>query len=158
MIPYMHKIVASIMTARQLSTIMRIERIEICPSCTMSTKNTYDCSQCPGYCCSYDYIETKPSDVTRLAKHHALPVDVAREKFTKEVKHEGETIRVLRHRKDHVYKSMCMFFDQDERRCTIYGGRPQVCRDYPNGNSCGYFNFIKFERKHQGDDSFIPSA
>ena len=33
---------------------------------------------------------------------------------------------MLRHRKDHIYKSMCMFFDQDERRCTIYEGRPQV--------------------------------
>ena len=124
----------------------------------MTKKNTYDCGKCPGYCCSYDYIETKPSDVTRLAKHHAIPVDVARDKFTKEVTHEGETMRVLRHRKDTVFKSMCMFFDQSERRCTIYEGRPQVCRDYPNGNTCGYFNFIKFERKHQGDEAFIPSA
>ena len=124
----------------------------------MATKNTYDCSKCPGYCCSYDYIETKASDVTRLAKHHGLPVATAREKFTRTVEHEGKTLRVLRHRKDHVYKSMCMFFDQDERRCTIYEGRPQVCRDYPNGSTCGYYNFIKFERKHQGDESFIPSA
>ncbi|MGL4230010.1 MAG: YkgJ family cysteine cluster protein [Casimicrobium sp.] len=124
----------------------------------MSNKVRYDCSECPGYCCSYDYIETKPSDVKRLAKHHGIEVDVAREKFTKEVEHEGETIRVLRHRKDHVYKSMCMFFDQDDRRCTIYEGRPQVCRDYPNGNTCGYYSFIKFERKHQGDETFIPSA
>ena len=129
------------------------------PNCKiMATKNTYDCSKCPGYCCSYDYIETKASDVTRLAKHHGLAVAVAREKFTRTVEHEGKTIRVLRHRKDHVYKSMCMFFDQDERRCTIYEGRPQVCRDYPNGSTCGYYNFIKFERKHQGDESFIPSA
>ena len=82
----------------------------------MATKNTYDCGKCPGYCCSYDYIETKASDVTRLAKHHGLAVAVAREKFTRTVEHEGKTIRVLRHRKDHVYKSMCMFFDQDERR------------------------------------------
>jgi uncharacterized protein len=124
----------------------------------MNQKVRYDCSKCPGYCCSYDYIETKPSDVKRLAKHHDIPVDVAREKFTKEVEHEGETMRVLRHRKDHVYKSICMFFDQDERRCTIYAGRPEVCRDYPNGNTCGYYSFIKFERKHQDDKSFIPSA
>jgi len=143
------------MTGRRQSSIIRPEVFEIA---IMAKKNTYDCGQCPGYCCSYDYIETKPSDVRRLAKHHDLEVDVARERFTKEVEHEGETIRVLRHRKDHVYKSMCMFFDQDERRCTIYEGRPQVCRDYPNGTTCGYFNFIKFERKHQGDDSFIPSA
>lgn len=124
----------------------------------MNQKVRYDCSKCPGYCCSYDYIETKKSDVTRLAKHHDLPVDVAREKFTRLVKHEGEEIRVLRHRKDHIYTSMCMFFDQTERRCTIYAGRPEVCRDYPNGNTCGYYSFIKFERKHQDDKTFIPSA
>ena len=99
-----------------------------------------------------------PADVTRLAKYHGIAVDVAREKFTKQVEHEGETMRVLRHRKDTVYKSMCMFFDQSERRCTIYEGRPAVCRDYPNGTTCGYYNFLKFERKHQGDTNFIPSA
>jgi hypothetical protein len=65
----------------------------------MTKKVGYDCGKCPGYCCSYDYIETKSSDVKRLAKHHDLPLDEAREKFTKEVEHEGETIRVLRHRK-----------------------------------------------------------
>jgi uncharacterized protein len=98
------------------------------------------------------------SDVARLAKHHHIAVDAAREKFTKTVEHEGVTMRVLRHRKDSVYKSTCMFFDQTERRCTIYEGRPAVCRNYPNGSTCGYYNFIKFERKHQGDDAFIPSA
>jgi hypothetical protein len=33
-----------------------------------------------------------------------------------------------------------------------------VCREYPNGNTCGYYSFIKFERKHQDDKDFIPSA
>ena len=124
----------------------------------MTSKNTYDCGKCPGYCCSYDYIETNMSDIKRLAKHHGIEVDVAREKFTKQVEHEGKTMRVLRHRKDTVYKSTCMFFDQSERQCTIYEGRPAVCRDYPNGTTCGYYNFIKFERTHQGDNAFIPSA
>ncbi len=118
----------------------------------------YDCSRCPGYCCSYDYIETKPSDIRRLARHHGITVEEATTRFTREVTHEDERIRVLRHRKDHVYKSICMFFDRDQRRCTIYAGRPQVCRDYPNGSTCGYYNFIRFERKHQGDENFIPSA
>jgi Fe-S-cluster containining protein len=65
---------------------------------------------------------------------------------------------VLRHKKDDVYATTCMFFDQDERRCTVYAARPRVCRSYPNGNRCGYYEFIQFEREHQDDKDFIPSA
>jgi Fe-S-cluster containining protein len=53
---------------------------------------------------------------------------------------------------------VCRFFDRDERRCTVYDARPNVCRRYPYGKTCGYYNFLKFEREHQGDDEFIPSA
>jgi hypothetical protein len=33
-----------------------------------------------------------------------------------------------------------------------------VCRKYPYGNKCGYYDFLKFEREHQDDEEFIPSA
>jgi Fe-S-cluster containining protein len=118
----------------------------------------YDCSKCPGYCCSYARIEVKNSDLKRLARHFDLDVEEAGRRFTRIYKSDEGDERILRHRKDDVYGSICRFFDTDERRCTIYAARPQVCRDYPNGNRCGYFTFIKFERKHQGDDTFIPSA
>ena len=32
-------------------------------------KNQYDCSKCPGYCCTYDHIEVSQHDIKRLAKH-----------------------------------------------------------------------------------------
>ena len=32
----------------------------------------YDCSKCPGYCCSYPRIEVKDKDLARLAKHFDL--------------------------------------------------------------------------------------
>ena len=118
----------------------------------------YDCSKCPGYCCSYARIEVKNSDLKRLARHFDLDVEEAGRRFTRIYKSDEGDERILRHRKDDVSGSICRFFDTDERRCTIYAARPQVCRDYPNGNRCGYFTFIKFERKHQGDDTFIPSA
>ena len=118
----------------------------------------YDCSKCPGYCCSYARIEVKNSDLKRLARHFDLDVEEAGRRFTRIYKSDEGDERILRHRKDDVYGSICRFFDTDERRCTIYAARPQVCRDYPNGYRCGYFSFIKFERKHQGDDTFIPSA
>lgn len=115
----------------------------------------YDCSRCPGYCCSYDRIEVSAGDVARLARHFGLTVEQAQRRFTR-LWAAGE--RILRHRPDTVYKSICRFFDQDLRRCTVYPARPAVCRQYPNGARCGYYDFIAFERRHQGDDTFIPSA
>jgi uncharacterized protein len=118
-------------------------------------KIKYDCSQCAGYCCSYPRIEVKDSDIERLAIHFDLTTKEAKRKFTR-LWEPGE--RILKHQKDTVYATICRFFDKDERRCTIYKARPDVCRQYPDGNRCGYYDFLKFERKHQGDDTFIPSA
>ena len=115
----------------------------------------YDCSKCPGYCCSYDHIEVTDNDARRLAKHLDIPEKTLRLRYLKTT---SDNTTVLRHRKDHVYKSMCVFFDQEARQCTVYAARPHVCRSYPNGNSCGYYSFIKFEREHQDDQEFIPSA
>lgn len=119
------------------------------------TRPKFDCSQCPGYCCSYDRIEVKPRDVARLAKHLGLTAEQTERRFTR-LWAPGE--RILRHKPDSVYKSICRFFDVEERRCTVYVARPTVCRQYPNGTRCGYYDFLKFERKHQDDDTFIPSA
>ena len=118
-------------------------------------KIKYDCGQCPGYCCSYPRIEVKDSDIERLAKHFGIDFSKAKRKFTK-LYEPGE--RILKHKADTVYATICSFFDQDERRCTVYKARPDVCRAYPAGKTCGYYDFLKFERKHQGDQDFIPSA
>ena len=118
----------------------------------------YDCSRCPGYCCSYPRIEVKAADVKRLAKHFDLTVEQAERRFTRLYKAEGGAERILRHQKDEIYGTVCRFFDTEERRCTIYTARPAVCRQYPNGSRCGYYEFIQFERKHQDDPNFIPSA
>lgn len=118
----------------------------------------YDCSKCPGYCCSYPRIEVKDADVRRLAKHFGLTVAEAERKFTRLYRDEdvpGEE-RILRHHKDAIYGSICRFFDTRERRCTVYVARPAVCRQYPNGSKCGYYGFITFERKHQDNPDFVP--
>ncbi len=116
-------------------------------------KPLYDCSKCPGYCCSYDYIIVTKRDVARLGKRFDLTPEKAEKKFTKMVKGYG---RVLKHRKDTVYKSTCRFFHPTKRQCTVYEHRPNVCREYPDGRRCGYFDFLSWERKHQQDESFIP--
>lgn len=113
----------------------------------------YSCSKCPAYCCSYPEIEVGKRDIARLANHFALPYDVAEERFTKLEPKEG--VRLLRHRKDHIFESVCAFLDPKTRRCGVYEARPGVCRDYPDSKRCGYYEFLKFERAHQADSKFI---
>jgi Fe-S-cluster containining protein len=111
----------------------------------------YSCQKCPGWCCTYDEIEVNQRDIDRLARHFGLDPKDAAERFTKV---KGGT-PMLRHKKDTVFDTACMFLDQDKRRCTIYEARPTVCRQYPNGPRCGYYEFLKFEREQQGDEEIV---
>jgi len=121
-------------------------------------KSTFDCSKCPGYCCSHGRIAVSEFDIKRLAKHFGLPEAKAKEKFTYRFKTKDADEQILRHQKDTVYSTICTFFDTKERRCTIYEARPNVCRKSPYGNKCGYYAFLAFEREHQEDEDYIPSA
>lgn len=118
----------------------------------------YDCRKCPGYCCSHARIAVSDSDIQRLARHFGLSAAEAKERFTYRYRTAEVDEQILRHHQDHIYKSVCRFFDRELRTCTVYDARPNVCRRYPYGKACGYYNFLKFEREHQGDDEFIPSA
>ena len=120
--------------------------------------NKFDCSACPGYCCSHGRIAVSEFDIKRLAKHFDISIAQARQKFSYRYKTRDADEQVLRHKKDHIYKSICTFFDTEVRRCSIYEARPHVCRAYPYGNQCGYYGFLKWEREHQDDEEFIPSA
>jgi Fe-S-cluster containining protein len=119
----------------------------------MTETKRYSCSKCPGYCCSYPEIEVTPRDIERLAKHFGIGYREAEERLTKY--DAKEKVQLLRHRKDKVFESTCMLFDQEKRRCTVYESRPAVCRGYPDSNRCGYYEFLKFERAHQDDKHFI---
>lgn len=117
-------------------------------------KLRYDCSKCPAYCCSYDSIVVTKRDLSRLAKHFGVDLETAEERYTKIV--DGEV--VLRHKKDKTFDTVCMFLDLKTRRCTVYDARPAVCKGYPEFPTCGYYEFLKWEREQQGDEEFIPSA
>lgn len=119
----------------------------------MTGKKTYDCSKCPGYCCSYPLIEVSRTDIRRLAKHFGLSHKRAEERFT--LYDKEEKVRGLRKHKDKFFGSVCRFFDIKERRCTVYKARPEACRGYPYSKSCGYWEFLKFERKLQDDKDFV---
>jgi Fe-S-cluster containining protein len=113
----------------------------------------YACDKCPAYCCSYPLIEVSKRDIARLAKHFSIDEASAERRFTKY--DAGEKSAVLRHSKDRIFKSVCMFLDQKARRCTVYESRPAVCREYPDSKYCGYYEFLRFEREQQGDPDFI---
>ncbi len=114
----------------------------------------YNCSKCPAYCCTYEWILVTKRDIQRLAKGFNLSYEEAEQKFTKDIEDYGQ--RVMRHRKDDIFKSACRFLHPTERRCTVYEHRPAVCRAYPEKSRCGYYDFLKWEREQQGDEDFIP--
>jgi len=118
----------------------------------LEKKPLYDCLKCPAYCCSYDRIIVNGHDIRRLAKHFSITPEQAIDRFTKVVENE----RVLRHQKDEIYGSTCMFIDKETRRCSIYKARPGVCHEYPDRPHCGYYDFLTWERRHQDDQEFIP--
>ena len=117
------------------------------------SRTTYSCLKCPGYCCSYSEIEITRRDIERLAGHFGISFQEAEARFTKT--DASKSIRMLRHKKDHIFYSTCLLFDQDKRRCTVYEARPGVCRKYPDAPRCGYYDFLTFEREQQGDPDYV---
>jgi Fe-S-cluster containining protein len=119
----------------------------------VATRNHYDCRQCPAYCCSiYGRVEVTSPDLTRLAHHFGVTREEAQRRFTKVV--DGS--RVLRRKKDALLGETCRFLDPKTRGCTIYEGRPSICREYPGKTRCGYFDVLQFERETQDDPDVLP--
>jgi hypothetical protein len=115
----------------------------------------YDCSKCPGYCCSYPNIGLERNDVARLAIHFGIPFETAERRFTRQA--YGRRW-VMRRKRDEHFGRICRFFDLEKRNCSIYAVRPAICRNFPNENRCGYYDFLTFERKHQQDDTFVATT
>jgi|ERR671918_1736821 Fe-S-cluster containining protein len=123
------------------------------PATTPKPRSFYDCVDCPAYCCSvYDRVQVKPRDIRRLAKHFGVSEEVATARFTK--MYEGE--RVLRRKADPLFGQACMFLNHETRGCTIYHGRPEVCREFPVTKRCAYYDLLRFEREQQDDPNVVP--
>ena len=119
-------------------------------------KRLYDCNRCPAYCCSYPRIPVKRRDVKRLAKHFGLSEAQAKKRFTEKGEEKGE--RILRHQEDDIFDTVCRFLDRETRGCTIYKARPEICRDFPGGKRCGYYDFLTFERRAQDDPDWVATT
>ena len=113
----------------------------------------FDCSKCPAYCCSiYERVAVTRRDVNRLAKYFGVSFETATKRYTK--MNSGE--RVLRRKKDQIFGQACQFLDLETRGCTIYHGRPAVCREYPARTRCSYYDLLQFERRQQDDPNVLP--
>jgi uncharacterized protein len=117
------------------------------------TKKLFDCGKCVAWCCTYDNIPVEPADVTRLAKHFGLTEAAAKRKYVK--RGDKDCPAVLRHTKDPLFETSCMFLDKEKRACTIYTARPKICRAFPSQTRCGYYEFLKFERANNEDPDFV---
>lgn len=91
-------------------------------------------------------------DIRRLANHFGVDYETAQRRFT--TKWEGE--QILRRKSDPIFGKACKFLDPVSRRCTIYEGRPSVCREFPARTRCAYYDLLVFERSQQGDETVLP--
>lgn len=112
----------------------------------------YNCQKCPGYCCSYPLIPLTKRDVERLARHLGLTPEECARRHTKAA--HGRKY-AMRRKADEHFGRICKFFDTTKRRCTVYEGRPAICRAFPGEGRCGYYDFLSFERRAQDDPEFI---
>lgn len=116
----------------------------------------YNCDNCPAYCCSYEHIEVTDRDLERLARHFGISLARARERFSRPAERRSKK-RVLRHRKDEHFGSVCRFLDREARKCSVYTARPAICRAYPGTGRCGFYDFLMSERRAQEDPEYVPS-
>ena len=114
----------------------------------------FDCSKCLAYCCGiYERVVVTKRDLNRLAKYFGVSVETAAKKYTR-MHSIGE--RVLRRKRDHILGMACQFLHPETRGCTIYHGRPAVCREYPGRTRCSYYDVLQFEREQQDDENVTP--
>jgi Fe-S-cluster containining protein len=119
----------------------------------IAPRKTYDCIKCPAYCCSvYERVQVTPRDINRLAKYFNVTPEVATQRFTKIYNKE----RVLRRKYDPLFGQACEFLNTETRGCTIYHGRPAVCRQFPTTSRCAYYDLLRFERNQQDDPNTVP--
>ena len=97
----------------------------------------YDCQSCPAYCCAYPIIQVNGADIKRLGKHLRHTEAETRANFTVM---ENSRVRRLKMTPDQQFQTdSCIFLDKDSRQCTVYEGRPQICREHP-GERCEWYD------------------
>ena len=86
----------------------------------------FECQQCSS-CCSGGpgYVWLSEADISLLANHLNLSIDIFIQTFCRFVEVEGGKALSLRERKNYD----CIFLEGG--RCSVYEARPVQCRRYP---------------------------
>jgi Fe-S-cluster containining protein len=98
-----------------------------------------DCLKCPSLCCRMaGYVRVSRADIRRLAKYLNLTVREFEERHIVERTRKGE-------KRIKTGTGTCQFLG-DNRRCTVYAGRPRDCRGYVcwNQEDTTVFEFARF--------------
>ena len=81
--------------------------------------NTFGCRRC-GCCCRIGFL-------VEIGSQDNVP-----EHLTTTYFEDGKEIKAMKGAKD-----VCVAFDEESERCTIYDKRPIVCKEFvPNNSSC----------------------
>ncbi len=103
------------------------------------TDESLDCLKCPSLCCRMaGYVRVSREDIRRLAKFLGLTVPEFEERHIVERTRKGE-------KRIKTGTGTCQFLGND-RRCTVYAGRPRDCRGYVcwNQDDTTVFDFARF--------------
>jgi Fe-S-cluster containining protein len=98
-----------------------------------------DCLKCPSLCCRMaGYVRVSRADIRRLAKFLELTVREFEQRHIVERTRKGE-------KRIKTGTGTCQFLGND-RRCTVYAGRPRDCRGYVcwNQEDTTVFDFARF--------------
>jgi len=111
----------------------------------------FTCTAC-GTCCSGEpgAVWVNDDEIAELAAHlGTTPTDI-----------EATYVRRLGSRRALLerFDGDCIFLDATSRRCTVYAARPATCRSYPGEGRCGYYDFLKFERRTQNNPEFVAQT
>jgi len=81
-----------------------------------------DCLTCPSFCCFMGFVEVSTKEVKRLAKFLGITEEQFERRHLRGHSPAGEMLI-----KEGL--QVCQFLGED-RKCTVYEARPQVCRSY----------------------------
>lgn len=87
------------------------------------------CEACGGACCTgkSGYIWAKYPEIEQMATFLDLSVEEFATMYLKKVKHRYSLVE----KQLDADNFACIFFDEKEKKCTIYSVRPRQCRTFP---------------------------
>ena len=87
------------------------------------------CEACGGHCCTGEsgYIWVKYAEIQNIATYVSLSVEEFATMYLRKVKHRYSLIE----KQLEPNNFACIFFNETQKRCSIYPVRPLQCRTFP---------------------------